>query len=65
MGDDSYGSSSAATAISVGPPPAAPIEQPQQEIPDYSRLFACIIAAVVIAILIGVVNLAVHLRKHQ
>jgi len=64
--DDSYGSSSAATAISVGPAPAAPpVEQPQQEIPDYSMLFAGIIAAIVIAILIGVVNLVVHFRKHQ
>ena len=64
--DDSYGSSYAATAVSVGPAPAAPpVQEPQQAIPDYTMLFGGIIAAIVIAILIGVVNLAVHFRKHQ
>ncbi|HJW65617.1 MAG TPA: Ig-like domain-containing protein [Candidatus Bathyarchaeia archaeon] len=64
--DDSYGSSSAATVVSVGPALAEPpAQEPQQAIPDYTILFAGIIAAIVIAIRIGVVNLAVHFRKHQ
>ena len=63
--DDSYGSSSAGTAISVGPAPE-PIAFPEQPTPaDYTMLFNGLIAAVVIAILIGVVNLAVHFRKRQ
>ena len=62
--DDSYGSSSAATAVSVGPAPE-PITFPEQPTPaDYTMLFNGIIAAVIIAIAIGVVNLAVHFRKH-
>ena len=63
-GDDSYGSSSAATAVSVGPAPE-PITFPEQPTPaDYTMLFNGLIAAVIIAIAIGVVNLAVHFRKH-
>jgi hypothetical protein len=64
--DDSYGSSSAATAVTVGPPPPeAPEPQPQQVIPDYTMILNGLVAAVVVAILIGVVNLAVYLRKRQ
>jgi len=60
--DDSYGSSSAATAVTVGPEPEAPPEEPQQTIPDYSMILYGLVAAVVVAILIGIVNL-VALRK--
>jgi hypothetical protein len=64
-GDESYGSSAASTTISVGPAPE-PITFPEQTTPaDYTMLFNGLIAAVVIAILIGVVNLAVHFRKQQ
>jgi hypothetical protein len=63
--DDSYGSSSAATAISVGPAPVEPpAEEPQQPIPDYTMMFAGIIAAVVVAIIIGLVAIFLLLRKH-
>ncbi len=64
-GDESYGSSAASTTVSVGPAPE-PITFPEQTTPaDYTMLFNGLIAAVVIAILIGVVNLAVHFKKHQ
>jgi hypothetical protein len=63
-GDDSYGSSGASTAVSVGPAPQTPVTQPTQTIPDYSTLFSAMIAAIVVAILIGLVNL-VALRKRQ
>jgi hypothetical protein len=61
-GDESYGSSSAATAISIGPAPTIP-EQPQTEVPDYSMLLYGILVAVVIAIIIGLVAIALVLRK--
>ncbi len=63
--DDSYGSSSAATAVMVGPAPEAPPVQPGVVIPDYSMMFYGLIAAVAIAILIGVVNLVVYARKQK
>ncbi|MCZ2807757.1 MAG: PQQ-binding-like beta-propeller repeat protein [Candidatus Bathyarchaeota archaeon] len=56
-GDDSYGSSTAATAVSVGPAPAAPIEPEPEEEPAYTAIDLAIIAAVVVAIVIGIVNL--------
>jgi len=62
-GDDSYGSSSAATFVSVGPAPA-PIEFPQSTTPvDNSTLLYGILAAVVVAILIGLVAIVLVLRK--
>ena len=63
-GDESYGSSAASTAASVGPAPTAdaPIEIPPPA--DNTMMFTAIIAAVVIAILIGLVNL-LALRKKQ
>ncbi len=63
-GDDSYGSSGASTAALVGPAPAEelPIEIPPPA--DNTMMFGAIIAAVVIAILIGLVNL-LALRKKQ
>jgi len=64
MGDDSYGSSSAATLITVGPAPPEP-ETPEYPTPtDYTPMFAGIIVAVAIAIVIGIVNLYA-LRKHK
>jgi hypothetical protein len=63
--DDSYGSSSAATAVSVGPAHPAPEQPAEVVVPDYSMLLTGIVIAVIIAILIGVVNLVVYLRKRQ
>ncbi|MDH5595198.1 MAG: hypothetical protein OEY40_00580 [Candidatus Bathyarchaeota archaeon] len=63
MGDDSYGSSWAATALSVGPAPPTPLcaedvqAAVQAEIPAYTAIDLAIIAAVVVAIIIGIVNL--------
>ncbi len=64
-GDDSYGSSSAATSISVGPAPtAAPTQSPPEAPVDYMPTLTGILAAVVVAIVISVIALAVVLRKH-
>ena len=63
--DDSYGSSSAATSVTVGPAPTVTPPPAQQEIPDYTMMFYGIIAAIVIAILIGVVNLVMYARKQK
>ncbi|MDH5595136.1 MAG: hypothetical protein OEY40_00270 [Candidatus Bathyarchaeota archaeon] len=64
VGDDSYGSSAAATAVSVGPAPEAPPEPEPEAEPDYTPMFAGIIAAVAVAIIIGIVNLwALRKRK--
>jgi hypothetical protein len=62
MGDESYGSSAAATAITVGPPPAE-IEIPEYPTPtDYTpMLTALAIAVIVVAIL--VVYAIVSIRK--
>jgi outer membrane protein assembly factor BamB len=62
VGDDSYGSSSAATAVSFGQAPTVPI-QPQTQTPDYTMLLYGILVAVVIAIIIGLVAIALVLRK--
>lgn len=64
-GSDSYFRSYAATGLSVGPTPPAPAESEPVEIPaypDYTPMFAGIIAAVVV---IGIANIVVMLRKRQ
>jgi hypothetical protein len=63
-GSNSYGSSYAETAIDVSEAPQAtpPVEIPAY--PDYTPLFIGIIAAVVVAIVIGIVNLAM-LKKRK
>jgi len=64
MGDDSYGSSAAATAITVGPAPAE-IEIPEYPTPtDYMPMLTALAIAVIIAIIIGIINLyALFKRK--
>jgi len=63
-GDDSYGSSAAATAITVGPAPPTP-ETPEIPTPiDYTPTLAALTVAVIIAIIIGVANLYA-LRKQR
>ena len=63
VGDDSYGSSAAATAVSVGPAPEPPPEYGSPEwpaypdAPAYTAIDLAIIAAVAVAIIIGIVNL--------
>ena len=62
-GDDSYGSSGAATAVSVGPAPE-PIEFPTATEPtDYSMLLYGTLAAVIIAIVVGIAAMLLALRK--
>jgi outer membrane protein assembly factor BamB len=62
-GDDSYGSSAAATAVSVGPAPAA-IQFPQQVTPtDYTMTI--IGAAIAIIIAVAIVGLALFLALRK
>jgi hypothetical protein len=63
-GDDSYGSSSAACAVNVGPAATVPptVEPPVQT--DYMPTLTGILAGVVVAIIVSVIALAVVLRKH-
>jgi outer membrane protein assembly factor BamB len=66
-GDDSYGSSTAATFVSVGPAPAetptpTPPEAPP---PDNTGLIYATLAAVIVAIIIGIIAILVGLRKRQ
>jgi hypothetical protein len=58
-GDDSYGSSSAATGLLVGPAPASPTPTPTppEAAPDNTPLLYGILVAVVIAIIIGLLAL--------
>jgi hypothetical protein len=61
--DDSYGSSSAATGLSVGPA-VEPITFPEQPVPvDYSMLLYGILAAVVVAIILAIVAIFVVFKK--
>jgi hypothetical protein len=64
-GDDSYGSSSATTWITVGPPPPQEPEMPEIPTPiDYTPTLAALTVAVAIAIIIGVeVSYALRKRK--
>ena len=63
--DDSYGSSSAATAVTVGPAPVTP-STPENITPvDYNPLLYGILVAVVIAIVIGIAAILIALRKRQ
>jgi hypothetical protein len=62
-GDDSYGSSSAATAISVGPAPTTPATP---EIPtpiDYTMTIVYATVAIIVVILIGIAVAVLVLRK--
>jgi hypothetical protein len=64
-GDDSYGSSSAATSVSIGPAPATPAPAvTQAPATDYTPTLTGILAAVVVAIIVSVIALAVVIRKH-
>ncbi|HLN46123.1 MAG TPA: PQQ-binding-like beta-propeller repeat protein [Candidatus Sulfotelmatobacter sp.] len=57
-GDDAYGSSSAATAISVGPAPVTPDTENQQQqitVPDYTMTLMVGFIAVIIAVAIATV----------
>ena len=63
-GDDSYGSSTAATAVSVGPAPPtiAPTPTPIAQT-DYAPTLMGILAAVVVAIIISVIALVAVIKK--
>jgi outer membrane protein assembly factor BamB len=62
-GDDSYGSSAAATAVSVGPAPAA-IQFPEQTTPpDYTMTIISAAVAIIIAFAVGIALAILLLRK--
>ena len=61
-GDDSYGSSAASTALSVGPTPATP-ETPQTIVPDYTMTIIGGVIAIIIAVVIAVAVAVLILRK--
>ena len=61
-GDDSYGSSAAATALSVGPSPETPDTQ-QVAVPDYTMTIVGVGIAVIIAVAIIGLGLFFALRK--
>jgi outer membrane protein assembly factor BamB len=61
--DDSYGSSTAYTSVTVGPAPE-PIQFPENPTPvDNTNLLYGVLAAVIVAIVIGLAALIVSLRK--
>jgi outer membrane protein assembly factor BamB len=62
-GDDSYGSSSAATALSVGPAPATIEPQPETVVPDYTMTIIGAAIAIIIAVAIAAIAAVLMLRK--
>lgn len=63
-GDESYGSSSAATAVSVGPA-TEPIDIPAQIVPvDNTMLLYGIMSGVIVAIALALVAIVAIFRKH-
>jgi outer membrane protein assembly factor BamB len=66
-GDDSYGSSTAATAVSVGPAPAAtatPTATPPEAAPDNTPLVYATLAIIVAIVIVGLL-IILALRKRQ
>jgi hypothetical protein len=63
LGDDSYGSSAAATAISVGPLPVTSEPTEPQIIPDYSMTIIGGVIAIIIAVAIVGLLIILALRK--
>jgi hypothetical protein len=63
-GDDSYGSSGAATTISVSPAPTVAPTATVAAAVDYMPTLTGILVAVIVAIVVSVIALAVVLRKH-
>jgi hypothetical protein len=62
-GDDSYGSSGAATSVTVGPAPKEVVIPPTTEPVDNTSLIYGVLAAVIIAIIIGAIAVLLALRK--
>ena len=61
-GDDSYGSSAASTAVSVGPAPATP-ETPEIDVPDYTMTITYAAVAIIAAVAVVGIALFFALRK--
>lgn len=64
-GDDSYGSSGAATAITVGPAPTTPPNNPQVTVPDYTMTIIEAAIAIIVAVVIVGLVLFLALRRRQ
>jgi hypothetical protein len=64
LGSDAYYASYASTGLAVGPAPPEPEPYPEPEpAADYTPMFTAIIAAVAVAIIIGIVNLYALWRR--
>jgi hypothetical protein len=63
-GTISYGSSFATTYATVVEAPAATVTPEPTQAPDYTGLLYTIMAAVIVAIVIGIVAILLVLRKH-
>ena len=64
-GDDSYGSSAASTAISVGAPVATSTAIHEVIVPDYTMTIVAAALAIIIAFAIGIAIAILLLRKRQ
>ncbi len=62
-GDDSYGSSGASTAVSVGPAPETPEPSEPQVIPDYTMTIIGAAIAIMVVVIIAVAIAVLVLRK--
>ena len=62
-GDDSYGSSSAASTLSVGPAPAEQQTQPEVVVPDYTMTIMYAAIAIIATVVIGFAIAILILRK--
>jgi hypothetical protein len=62
-GDNSYGSSAAATAVTVGPASETPEPTEPQVIPDYTMTIIGAAIAIIIALAIGIAIAVLLLRK--
>jgi outer membrane protein assembly factor BamB len=61
-GDDSYGSSAASTAVSVGPAPTTQ-ETPEIVVPDYTMTITFAAIAIIVAVVLAVAVAVLLLRK--
>jgi len=62
-GDDSYGSSAASTAVSVGPAPSTENTPAEVVVPDYTMTIIYAAIAIIIAVAIAVAIAVLVLRK--
>ena len=65
-GDDSYGSSAASTAVSVGPAPEkTDTENPQTTIPDYTMTIVAGVVAIIVAVAIAAAIIIIIMTRRR